>query len=136
MYDTVLVSTDGSEPANRATEHALDIASRFDADLHALYVVDTRRYGSSVVEDSQTVLADITEQGREALDDLELRADVDVTTEVRRGRPSSEIDAYAEEVDADLLVLGNRGLGGAGGGQIGSVAERVVRYANRPVITA
>lgn len=136
MYDTVLVSTDGSEPANRATEHALDITSMFDADLHALYVVDTRRYGSSAVGDSETVLENVTEQGRAALEDLEFRADVDVTTEIRRGRPSAEIDAYAEEIDADLLVLGNRGLGGTAGGQIGSVAERVVRYANRPVITA
>ena len=136
MYDTVLVSTDGSEPANRATDHALDIASRFDADLHALYVVDTRRYGSDRISDSEGVLGDLADQGREVLSDIELRADVDVTTEIRRGRPSEEIDAYADEIDADLLVLGNRGLGGTAGGQIGSVAERVVRYANRPVITA
>ena len=136
MYDTILVPVDGSEPANRAAEHALDVASKFDADLHALYVVDTRRYGSSAVGDSEAVLEDITGQGREILEDLELQADVDVTTEIRRGRPSAEIDAYADEIDADLVVLGNRGLGGAAGGQIGSVAARVVRYANRPVITA
>ena len=129
MYDTILVSIDGSEPANRAAEHALDIASRFDSDLHALYVVDTRRYGSSAVAESDAILEDLTDQGQDLLEDLDIRADVDVTTEVRRGRPSAEIDA-------DLVVLGNRGLGGAGGGQIGSVAERVVRYANRPVITA
>lgn len=136
MYDTILVSIDGSEPANRAAEHALDIASRFDSDLHALYVVDTRRYGSSAVAESDAILEDLTDQGQDLLEDLDIRADVDVTTEVRRGRPSAEIDAYADEIDADLVVLGNRGLGGAGGGQIGSVAERVVRYANRPVITA
>ncbi|MHC3439666.1 universal stress protein [Natrialbaceae archaeon A-gly3] len=136
MYDTILVSIDGSEPANRAAEHALDIASRFDSHLHALYVVDTRRYGSSAVAESDAVLEELTDQGQDLLEDLELRADVDVTTEIRRGRPSAEIDAYADEIDADLLVLGNRGLGGAAGGQIGSVAERVVRYANRPVITA
>ena len=136
MYDTILVSIDGSEPANRAAEHAADIASTFDADLHALYVVDTRRYGSSALTESDAILEDLTDQGRTLLEGLDTRADVDVTGEIRRGRPSTEISEYADEIDADLVVLGNRGLGGAAGGQIGSVAERVVRYADRPVITA
>ncbi|WIV68355.1 universal stress protein [Natrialbaceae archaeon AArc-T1-2] len=134
MYDTILVPVDGSEPANRATEHAMDIASTFDADLHALYVVDTRRYGG--VSDAGGVLEDLEESGRGILEDLETRADVEMTTEIRRGRPSEEIDAYADAIGADLIVLGNRGLAGPPGGEIGSVAERVVRYAGRPVITA
>lgn len=40
MFDTVLISTDGSQFASRAAEHGLDIASRYDATVHALYVVD------------------------------------------------------------------------------------------------
>ena len=136
MYDTILVAIDGSDAANRAAEHATSLASTFDADLHAVYVVDTRRYGSSALADSDTVLGDLEERGEELLDDLGHRADVDVTAEIRSGRPNEEVEAYADEIDADLIVIGNRGLGGAAGGQIGSVAERVVRYAGRPVITA
>ncbi|WP_255194254.1 universal stress protein [Natronobeatus ordinarius] len=136
MYDTILVATDGSDAANRAIEHATSLASTFDADLHAVYVVDTRRYGSAALADSSAVIEDLEEQGSALLEDVEQRSDVDVTATVRRGRPSEEIDTYADEIDADLVVIGNRGLGGPAGGQIGSVAERVVRYAGRPVITA
>ena len=41
MYDRILVPTDGSEPAAAAVRHALDLADRYDATLHALFVVDT-----------------------------------------------------------------------------------------------
>ncbi len=136
MYDTILVPVDGSDAANRATEHAISLASTFDADLHALYVVDTRRYGSSALRDSEAILEDLEQTGQSVLEDVVQRADVDVTTEMRRGRPHEEIDGYADEIDADLIVLGNRGLGAPAGGEIGSVAERVVRFAGRPVITA
>ncbi|MDQ2052412.1 universal stress protein [Natronolimnohabitans sp. A-GB9] len=136
MYETILVSTDGSEPASRATEHALDLASTFDATLHGIYVVDTSRYGSSMVADEGEVVDDLESRGRDLLDDLATEADVDVSTEIRSGRPHREIADYADEIDADLVVLGNRGLGAGPGGEIGSTAERVVRYLDRPVITA
>ncbi|WP_408958497.1 universal stress protein [Natrinema sp. 74] len=134
MYETILIATDGSAPAERAADHALDLASTFDADLHALSVVDTRRYGGSMVSDADAVTADLAERSRELLDNIAARADVNVTTELRSGRPSQLIGEYADEIDADLVVIGNRGLGS--GGEIGSTAERVVRYVNRPVITA
>ncbi|MFD1563363.1 universal stress protein [Haloarchaeobius amylolyticus] len=139
MYDTILVPTDGSDAANRAIEHAVSLARTFDAELYGLYVIDTRRYGEQALGTSGGVLEELGERGREVLADLEERADADhvpVTTEVIDGRPSSKIIAYADEVDADLIVLGNRGLGGGLEGTIGSNAERVVRYGDRPVITA
>ncbi|ELY58704.1 universal stress protein [Natronolimnohabitans innermongolicus] len=134
MYDTILVATDGSEPADRAIDHALDIASTFDATLHALFVVDTRRYGNTMLEDSEATLSDLNERGRDVLSTIEGEAAINVTTELRNGAPHEQIDAYAREIDADLIVLGHRGL--TSGDEIGSTAERVVRYAERPVITA
>ncbi|MDS0477159.1 universal stress protein [Natrinema sp. 1APR25-10V2] len=120
--------------ANRAIEHALDLASTFDADLHVLYVVDTRRYGESALAELETAVADLKEQGEGILRNTEAQADIDMTTEIRSGRPHDQIGEYAEEIHADLLVIGNRCLGA--GGEIGSTAERVVRYVDRPVITA
>ncbi|MFP4189348.1 MAG: universal stress protein, partial [Halobacteriales archaeon] len=40
MYDNILVPTDGSETAEVAVEHAVEMAKRYDATLHTLYVVD------------------------------------------------------------------------------------------------
>src|SRR6056297_2449605 len=117
MYDTILVPTDGSDAANRATEHAVSLARTFDADLCGLYVVDTQRYGKQTLG-TEDVLEELEERGHEVLAELEERADADqvqATTEVVDGRPSSEIMAYADEIDADLIVIGNRGLGGVEG---------------------
>ena len=136
MYDTILVATDGSEAATRAVEHAIDLATTFDASLHAIYVVDTRRYGRAVLSDSDDLLDELETRGHDVLDDITSGADIDVSTIVRRGRPHEVIDAYAGEIDADIVILGNRGLGAGREGQIGSVAERVVRYVDRPVMTA
>ena len=134
MYDTILVATDGSDSANRAVDHALDLASTFDADLYGISVVDTRRYGDSMLSGADSVIGDLSDRAEELLAEMETRADVEVTTTVRRGRPHDEIASYADSIDADLILLGNRGLGSTD--EIGSTAERVVRYVDRPVLTA
>ncbi|AGB39887.1 universal stress protein [Natronococcus occultus] len=133
MYETVLVATDGSDPANRAVDAAVDIASTFDAALYAVSVVDTSRYGDSMLSGTERLVDDLRERADDVLEDVTTRADVDVTTELRQGRPHEEIGAYAESIDADLVVFGNRGLGA--GGEIGSTAERVVRHVDRPSLT-
>lgn len=134
MYDRILVATDGSTSAERAIDQALDLAKTFGAELYGISVIDTRRYGDSMLSDSEQVLGDLEEHADELLEDVRSRADLDVTTELREGRPHVEIAEYATEIDADLIVLGNRGMGS--GEEIGSTAERVVRNVARPVLTA
>ena len=136
MYDTILVATDGSHAANRAVDHATDLASSFDADLHAIHIVDTTRYGQAVLTEASGVLEELEEHGVKILEDVTALSDVDVTSEIRSGRPDKEINAYAAAIGADLVILGNRGLGAGPSAELGSVAERVVRNAGRPVITA
>ncbi|ARS90980.1 universal stress protein [Natrarchaeobaculum aegyptiacum] len=133
MYESILVATDGSEPANRAVEYAVDLASSFDADLRVVSVVDTRRYGDSMLSDSSAVVDDLENRAEDVLEDAATRADLDVRTVLRRGRPHTEIAAVADEANVDLIVLGNRGLDSSG--EIGSTAERVVRNVDRPVLT-
>lgn len=134
MYERILVATDGSDAAERAVHRAVDLATTFDAELYGISVVDTRRYGDSMLSESNRVIADLEQYATDLLTDLESRTDWEVTTELRSGRPHVEISDYARAIDADLLVLGNRGLGSGDG--IGSTAERVVRHGERPVLTA
>ncbi len=134
MYDRILVATDGSDPATRAVEQAVDLATAFESELYGISVIDTRRYGDSMLTESTQVLDDLEGHAERLLADLHDRTPLDVTTELRRGRPHAEIIDYADAVDADLLVLGNQGIGG--GEEIGSTAERVVRNTDRPVLTA
>ena len=135
MIDTVVVATDGSDSVTRAVTVALDLARRFDADVHALYVVDSGEIESSP-EPIQDELHDALEaQGNEALDTVREHADRSVITAVREGDPAAEITEYARDQGADVVATGTRGRHGENRFLIGSVAERVVRSCPTPVLT-
>jgi nucleotide-binding universal stress UspA family protein len=135
MFDTIVVATDGSESVQRAVRVALDLADRFDAEVHALYVVDTGEVASApdrIRDEMQTALE---ESARDALEGVRAATDRPVTTAVREGRPATEIAEYAREHDADMVAMGTRGRHGENRFLIGSVAERVVRTCPVPVLT-
>ncbi|WP_135827602.1 universal stress protein [Halorussus halobius] len=135
MFDTVVVATDGSESVTRAVTVALDLAQRFDAAVHALYVVDSGEVDSSPEELRDELRAALESQGEVALDAVRESADRGVTTAIREGRPAAEITEYTREQDADLVATGTRGRHGENRFLIGSVAERVVRTCPVPVLT-
>ena len=135
MIDTVVVATDGSESVARAVTVALDLARRFDAAVHALYVVDQGEVESSP-DDLRDQFHDALEgQAEEALSAVREHADREVTTAVREGHPAAEIGEYARETGADIVATGTRGRHGENRFLIGSVAERVVRTCPVPVLT-
>jgi len=140
MFDTIVIATDGSDSVRRAVDVAVDVAARFDAEVHAVYVVDSGEVESTpdeVREDLRDALDDHGESALEQVTDAaaERDPDLDVTVEVREGRPASEISGYAREVDADVVAMGTRGRHGENRFLIGSVAERVVRTCPIPVLT-
>lgn len=137
MFDTVVIATDGSESAERSVQTAVDFASRFDADVHALYVVDTDEIESSPEEIRDDLESAIEKAGDEALSFAEQEAgeSIDLTSAVREGDPATEIIEYAERVDADAIAMGTRGRHGDHAFLLGSVAEAVVRSAPQPVLT-
>jgi len=137
MYETVLVGTDGSAPANRAVVHALEQAEQNDAALHAIFVVDTGRYSEPAFSSGELVTDEIEDWGRNELDEVVERGDelgVEVTTRCCHGRPHEEIIGYADAIDADVVVLGYQGQSHTKTDHFGSVADRVVRNAGRPVL--
>ena len=135
MFDSVVVATHGSESVERAIRVALDLADRFDAAVHALYVVDASEVESSPESVRDELRTALEADGEDALATVEELANADVTTAIREGRPAPEITAYAREVDADLVATGTRGRHGENRFLIGSVAERVVRTCDKPVLT-
>lgn len=135
MFDVVVLATDGSTSVERAVSVSLDIADRFEADVHALYVVDTDEVEASPSAVRETYRDALVDRGDRVLASLSDRADGDVTTVIREGRPAREIAAYAREVDADAVSLGTRGRHGENRFLLGSVAEKVVRTCPVPVLT-
>lgn len=134
MFDTVVVATDGSESAERAVTVALDFAARFDAAVHALYVVDAGEVAESPPDVRGELEDALRAAGAEALSFVDDHADR-VTTAVREGDPAVEVIDYAESVDAGLVTTGTRGRHGDHAFLLGSVAEAVVRRAPMPVLT-
>ena len=137
MFETAVIATDGSESAHRGIRTALDIAERFDATVHALYVVDTTEIESS----PEAVRAELDEAIREFGDDAlafvegETAGNTELVTAVEQGDPATEIIDYAEDVDADVIAMGTRGRHGEHAFLLGSVAEAVVRHSPIPVLT-
>jgi nucleotide-binding universal stress UspA family protein len=66
MYNDILVPMDGSQGAKAALEHGIEIASKWDATLHTLYVVDTR------LARSGPLLETLRDEGRGAVRDVEV----------------------------------------------------------------
>ena len=135
MIETVVIATDGSESVGRAVDVALDVADRFDADVHALYVLEESEVETAPAEVRDEMHAALEERGEDAVACVAETAGGDVTTAVREGRPPAEISQYARDVDADVVATGTRGRHGENRFFIGSVAERVVRTCPVPVLT-
>ncbi|MFB6126094.1 MAG: universal stress protein [Halolamina sp.] len=135
MFDTVVIATDGSESVRLAVGVALAVAERFDAAVHALYVVDESEVESSPERLRTEMREALADRGETALSAVSDAFDGDVTTAVREGRPADEVGDYAREVDADVVATGTRGRHGENRFLIGSVAERVVRTCPVPVLT-
>ena len=134
MFETVVIATDGSESAGRAVTAALDLAHRFDADVHALYVVEEDDVAAAPEDVRERLRTALEDSGEEAVASVRA-ADGSVTTAVREGHPAEEIRRYADDHDADLVATGTRGRHGEYRFVLGSVAEALVRNLTVPVLT-
>jgi len=139
MYDRILVPTDGSTETERAVEHAVELAAAHDAELHAVYVVNSATFAGLHMETTWEGVDDVLrEEGEDALgrvEEIATRHGVPVTPKVLDGSPSRRIVEYAEGEDCDLVVMGTHGRGGIDRLLLGSVAEGVVRACSVPVLT-
>jgi len=135
MYRNILVPTDGSRGSATAAGHAIDLASQYDATVHALHVVDDGGITTIGRQDIQRHLRERGERLVEAVHDRAEKRGVDCETAVVSGSPPERIVQYAREEDVDLVVVGTHGRTGLRRYLLGSVAERVVRTAPVPVLT-
>ncbi|EMA37352.1 universal stress protein [Halobiforma nitratireducens] len=135
--ERIVVPTDGSDAADRAAESAVEIASRYDADVRTVYVVDATVYDLS--DSPRSIVGLLTEGGENATEAVAKQVrerDLEVATSVRRGVPADELLEYASAVDADLIAMGTRGR--AAGAQsdrlLGSTTARAISRSTIPVL--
>lgn len=141
--DHILLPTDFSPAAEHALQWAVHFAQQHDATLHLLHVVAQFDADWFEADDASTTVGHVQAQAqRDAEEGLQCiapdpeRTGVQTTSVIRYGvDPAASILAVAREVDADLIVTGTHGREGLAHVILGSVAEKVVREARRPVLT-
>jgi len=137
----IILATDFSNISKDASYYALLLAQTFKAELKALHVFDTSVWSvparyyyylapagpgfDAVVEGFE----EVRQRGKDALTKLAESFDLEVETIFTEGDPGHEIIRVAEELNADLIVLGTHGYSGWKRFALGSVTELVVKHA-------
>jgi nucleotide-binding universal stress UspA family protein len=137
---TYLLATDGSPESLKATDYAVEMAKRTGARLVVISVAEFAPEGAGAEPSAERrALASPGEvRARACVDDATARAKaarVPVNGQVvRAADPAVGIVRQAEDLGADLVFIGSRGLTGIQRVLLGSVAERVVELAHCPVM--
>lgn len=137
----IVVAYDSSESSQKALDWALQLVRATQASLDVVMVlapvaVSVDFTGAYIVPEARELAEEEMTQKLAEVEKFCARQQVTVTTRSLFGNAVDEILQYAEEVHADLLVCGTRGLGGFQRLLLGSVAHRLVTYAKIPVLVA
>ena len=137
MFRSIVVGTDGSQTASEAVRQAVELAKEIGAKIQLVSAYEPvpasrlREEKREVPEDLQWMV-----NPREEVDntlseaaDIVKEAGVNVETFARQGDPADAILDVAEETDADLIVVGNKGMTGAKRFLLGSVPNKVSHHA-------
>jgi nucleotide-binding universal stress UspA family protein len=132
----ILIATDGSEYTKEAVSTGLHLAKILGAEVTALYVIDQTSFVSFPIDSSIVSVYSLLEnEGRRAVEEVKKEGEengVKVTAVVVEGSPTRKIVEMA--ADFDLVVIGTLGRSALSKLFMGSVAERVTRYAPCPVL--
>lgn len=138
LIKKILVGTDFSSNSDKAVDYAVSLAEKFGADILLVHIIESFAYS---VTDTATVISHekaLLVTASALLDNLLkklVEQNVSVKSELAQGSPHREIIKKAEKYGADLIVVGTHGRSAIERFFIGSVAEKIVRFATCPVLT-
>ena len=138
--EKILVAVDFSDDSQAAVTAACDLAKQFDAELHVVHAFEL---ATPLVSPYQVAIPDLyLAESRSAatlrLDEVVSKLSVDgieAQPHLTEAPAAQAIARTAEEVGADLIVMGTRGMTGFKHFVLGSVAERTLRLAPCSVLT-
>lgn len=136
----ILAPVDFSEPSQAALRWAGELAERYGAVLELFHVYPVPGYvlPDGFVMASPEILRDVDARARAKLqgwaDQAGAERNIEVRTATACGQPATEILRRADELPADLIVMGAHGLSGFALFLMGSNADRVVAHAKVPVL--
>ena len=133
---TIVVATDLKGQADAALEYARKLAASYGARIVLAHGLDPMEY-AAVDAVPGSVLSHMTEAARKVLDRLAselVREGIHSHSEVRQGAVAEMLVDVARQYEAGLIVIGTKGMEGAGPVVVGAIAERLVRLAACPVL--
>jgi nucleotide-binding universal stress UspA family protein len=138
MFEKIVLAVDGSQQSQKAVPLAIDIAKKSAADVVVVHVREHMVDLGGVWEHESESRARSIVDG--ACKELE-GAGVTASAEIRRslagsGRIAQEIIDTADEEEADLIVMGSRGVSNLRSLLLGSVAHKVLQLSSQPVLIA
>jgi nucleotide-binding universal stress UspA family protein len=136
VYKRIVVGTDGSESAHRAVRHAAALAASVKAELHIVHAYRPAAVMAMAAASGGGVAAEMVGLDQEAAESVLTQAtavadDAGASTVEKYAYPGEPADALlqvTDALDADLIVVGNRGMSGIRR-VLGSVPNRVARTA-------
>jgi len=135
-YQRVLLAVDLTEESISVAERARALAERNGAELHVVHVIEplSLAYGGDIPMDISSVQDQIHEQAKRHLGEFCTRHNIPADNgHLIFGRPDSEIHRMAEELAADLIVVGSHGRHGLAL-LLGSTANGVLHGATCDVL--
>ncbi len=136
----ILCPVDFSQGSEKAVEKALELAKATGAEIELLHVysLPVLALPDAAVTVSPTYVAELTNRAQKALDEHQARltaAGVSSHVKLLEGSPANAIVDHAKSIGAYMIIMGTHGRSGFRRFLLGSVAERVVRMAETPVLT-
>ena len=144
MQKILVVPVDGSEQSKKALDFAADLAVHYRAQLKLIYITQPYLVEDIFAMSTIPVPVDIEnsgleEYGAEVLEKAKAIAidagATDLSDKILRGDPARAILDYAQEVDADMIIIGTRGMGDFSSLMLGSVSHKVAHDAKCTCIT-
>ncbi len=136
MYRKILLAVDGSENSLRATEEAAKLAKiESDATVDILYVnVPPKTAREILLEPSKEEQEAARKNKLHPIEEILNKANVNHKTTILTGEASPTIIQHANSTNADIIVIGSRGLNAVQKFVLGGVSNEVVQKAKMPVL--
>jgi nucleotide-binding universal stress UspA family protein len=136
----ILVPTDFTETSDKAVEWALGLAAKVGAAVTVMHAYELPIIGfpDGAIVATPEIASHIADASRAALEATVKRLagrGIAIESVLREGIIWEEINAVAELISADLIVVGTHGRKGLARALLGSMAENVIRTATRPVVS-
>ncbi|OEU51112.1 MAG: hypothetical protein BA872_09125 [Desulfobacterales bacterium C00003060] len=140
-FKNIVFPVDFSDCSEKVFPFALEMAQKFDAKLHLLYVVKDISYLTTIEVPRDLLMKTVDEIARagenkmQVFCDKHLKGFSNLDTKVVVGDPAEEIVKFTDEKGIDLIVMGTHGRKGLDRTLMGSVADQVIKNASVPVLT-